>query len=153
MGVIHDSYGRGIDELNPLNVKIAGADASGGAVNTTTNDILPFDKQAQLKQQIENNTTPLGISATYTGASFDTMADGVNYTWLTGTVFTDIAGTLSVQQSADGVFWNTFDSITVGASVPTKINVDVLTRYIRLVHVNGATAQTILRLYAYVTFK
>lgn len=117
------------------------------------NSILPMDKQAQLKTQIENNTTALGASATYTGASFDTMADGVNYTWLTGHVYSDQAGTLYIEQSGGGTNWDRLDSVAITATTPAKISVDILSRYVRLVLVNGATAQTALRLHAFVTFK
>jgi hypothetical protein len=123
-------------------------------VHITGDDaMLPFDKQAQLKTAIENNTTALAANATYTGASFDTMADGTNYTWLTGHVFADQAGTLYVEQSGGGTNWDRLDTIAVTANTPAKINVDILSRYIRVTLVNGATAQTTLRLHTFVGFK
>lgn len=117
------------------------------------NSVVPMDKQAQLKQQIENNTTALGASATYTGASFDTMADGVNFTWLTGVVYSNVAGTLFIDQSVDGTRWLTPQSISIGAGVSNPIDVTILSRYIRLRYVNQATAQTSFDLHAYATFK
>lgn len=130
------------DFTNKRDFNIAGSDIA-----------VPTDEQAQLKQQIESNTTPLGISATYTGASFDTMANGINFNWITGTVIADQEGTLTIQQSNDGISWNGFDTITLTANNPMKINVDVLTRHVRFVLVNGASTQTVLRLYGYATFK
>jgi hypothetical protein len=124
-----------------------------GEAEVTTNDIFPTDKQAQLKTQIENNTTPLGISAVYTGASFDTMADGVNFTWLTGIVRADVAGTLFIEQSSDGTNWFGLDTISIVANANQKINVDILLRYVRILISNGAVAQTNLKLYAFTTFK
>lgn len=118
-----------------------------------SNAMLPTDKQAQLKTQIENNTTALAANATYTGATFDTMADGVNYTWLTGFVYANVAGTLNIQQSADGTNWYGLDTISISGTAPSKISVDILSRYIRAVLVNGASAQTDLKLFSYATFK
>jgi hypothetical protein len=141
MGVIHDSQGRGIDANNPLQVE------------TVRTPMVPMDKQAQMKFQIENNTTALGISASYTGASFDTMADGINYTWLTGMTTSNQAGTLYIQQSDDGTNWYTLDSIATTANNNFPFSVDVRLRYIRLMYTNGATAQTSFKLSAYVTFK
>jgi hypothetical protein len=119
------------------------------------NAIVPFDKQAQLKTQIENNTTALGISATYTGATFDTMADGTNFSIITVSAASDQTGTLLLQQSADGTNWFTTDSVAITAnpSLSAKIVADVVLRYVRLVVTNGATAQTKLYLYGYAAFR
>jgi hypothetical protein len=117
-----------------------------------SNSMAPMDKQAQAKVQIENNTTALGASATYTGASFDTMADGVNYTWLTGLVQSNVGGTLNVQQSVDGTNWFNLNAITVNAATNTPIDVKILLRYVRFNYVNGGTAQTNFNLFGFVTF-
>jgi hypothetical protein len=123
-----------------------------GETVITDAPMLPMEKQAQLKRQIESNTTPLGISATYTGASFDTMADGENFTWLTGYVFSNVAGTLYIEQSADGQNWYGLNTINVAANGAMPIDVKVLLKHVRLKYVNGATAQTTFQLYGYVTF-
>ena len=115
--------------------------------------MLPMDKQAQGKKQIESNTTPLGISATYTGVGFDTMANGENFNWLTGLVRADQTGTLNIQQSDDGVNWYATDSLAIGANTNVKIMLDIILRHVRFNYVNGATAQTSFKLSAYVTFK
>jgi hypothetical protein len=115
--------------------------------------MAPMDKQAQAKVQIENNTTVLGASATYTGASFDTMADGVNYTWLTGLAFSAQAGQWLVDQSDDGTNWYNTDATNLTANTPSKMIVDIVARYVRIRYINGATAQTSFKLAAYVTFK
>jgi hypothetical protein len=57
--VLHSKDGRPIDETNALPVQIAGADATGGAVNTTTNDILPFDHQATLTNTAVTHTSAI----------------------------------------------------------------------------------------------
>jgi hypothetical protein len=122
---------------------------------TAETSMIGVDFQAQGKVQIESNTTPLGISATYTGAGFDTMKDGENYNWLTGTVTSDQTGTLYVQQSIDGTNWVSTDSVSV-TNNPTsgnKIAFDILLRYVRFTLVNNAVAQTQLKLYGFVTFK
>jgi hypothetical protein len=124
-----------------------------GEAEVTTNDIFPTDKQAQLKTQIENNTTPLGISATYTGASFDTMADGVNFTWLTGFAFANQVGNWYVDQSDDGSNYYLTDTGAITAGNASKIIVDIVARYVRFRFVNGATAQTSFKIVGYVTFK
>lgn len=152
MGVIYDAYGRGIDSSNPLQVTVAGASGAGGALPVTTNDILPIDKQAQLKTQIENNTTALGVSATYTGASFDTMADGTNFNLLTGYCVADQSGNLYMQESVDGTNWVTTKTWALTASNGVIIDEKIRLRYVRFMLINGATAQTSLKLYGFLTF-
>jgi hypothetical protein len=150
MGVMYDSQGRGIDSENPLYVIVK----SGSVIGSTTGEgVQRVTLEAVIKQQIEENTTPVGASATYTSASFDTMADGINYTWLTGHVFANQAGNLYIEQSSNDVAWERLDNISLVASTPSKINVEILSRYIRLVLVNGAVAQTTLRLSAFVSIK
>lgn len=141
VAVIHDGNGNAIDRNNPLQTELQNV------------PIMPYDKQAQLKTQIESNTTPLGANATYTGAGFDTMADGINFTWLTGIVYANQSGSLQIQQSLDGTTWDVIDGITCNAGTAYKISVDVVSRHVRFVYVNGATAQTTFRLHAFATFK
>lgn len=66
---------------------------------------------------------------------------------LTGTVFSDVAGSLYVDQSPDGVNWDVSSTaITVAAGVGQAINEPLTGFYVRLRYVNGAAAQTEFRL-------
>jgi len=87
---------------------------------------------------------PLAGSAVYTSSvQFVQRA-----TQITGTVFADEAGTISIQQGGDGLNWDSKTNYSVSASTGLGFEVDVLSQYWRIVYTNGSSAQTILRLYA-----
>lgn len=113
-----------------------------------TSDIaIPVDKQAVYRTQAFLTTTALGASASYTSATFD----GLLYRRITGKVFADQAGTLNLQHSDDGITWDTLTTINVTASTPAKFDEPIYCRYVRANYVNGATAQTVFRLSAYLS--
>jgi hypothetical protein len=64
-----------------------------------------------------------------------------------GTVFSDAAGTLYVEQSPDGINWDVISSpVTVTANTGVAVSEPVTGFYIRLRYVNGAAIQTVFRL-------
>lgn len=72
-----------------------------------------------------------------------------------GTVYSDVAGTLHVEQSIDGTFDNDgsgkvdFDtSVAVSAATGTSFNVTLVAPYWRLRYVNGGTDQAKFRVAA-----
>lgn len=95
---------------------------------------------------IDGTTTPLGAAATYETATSFVCGGNAR---ITGTVFADQAGTLYVDQSSDGTNFDTTTSVSVTASTGAPFSVEVVAPYGRLRYVNGATAQTVFRLYAF----
>jgi len=73
----------------------------------------------------------------------------LNYTKLYVTVFADQAGTLYIEQSPDGGNWDVTESISVSANVGVAVVREIAAGYARVRYVNGATAQTVFRLYVW----
>lgn len=98
----------------------------------------------------DSTTTALAGGATYTSAAFDTSTA----TKIVGTCLADQPGTLHVEQSQDGINWDVISSrpVTVDPnSRGTEFDVEVAAPYGRVRYVNLATAQTVFRLYTYVS--
>lgn len=118
---------------------------------------VPTQQQAILRQLVTLTTTVLGITATFTGPSID----AIDARRITGVAQSDQAGTLHVEQSDDGATWNRYTNLVGQTADNTDPDVDVaiggttafdfpvLQRYVRLVYVNGAVAQTTFRLSGY----
>lgn len=89
-----------------------------------------------------DTTTNLGSGATFTGTSRDGGSTAV-YRKFYATIFTDKAGTVRLERSTDNTNWfrSTSDT-TAAAGAVVRLESDVTTRYNRVVHVNGADAQT-----------
>lgn len=96
--------------------------------------------------KIDATTAVLTASGTYTTANALLVGGNAR---ITGTVFADQAGTLNIDQSSDGTNWDYSTSVTVTASTKTNFSVEVVAPYARLRYVNGATIQTVFRLYAF----
>jgi len=91
-------------------------------------------------------TTPLGANGTVTSGNISTAYASK----VTGTVYADQPGTLYIDWSSDGgTNWDGCDTIPVSAGTPTTIFLDVKTPTMRVRYVNGATAQTVFRLYVF----
>jgi len=83
-------------------------------------------------------TTPLVANGSY----YSPTIDGIAYGAFTGTVYSNVAGTLYFEHSDDGLNWNRMsDSITVVAGEGQGFTEPIYSQYIRLVYTNGATAQ------------
>ena len=93
-----------------------------------------------------STTTPLAASAVYNSGSLN--VDGSNL--LTGSVYSDQAGSLAIQQSSDNANWDIVNTIAVSAASGVAISEQIYTPYTRIVYTNGATAQTVFRLYVWV---
>lgn len=92
----------------------------------------------------DETTTPLGGGATWISRSLYTNTDDS----LTGSVFADQAGTLYIEQSADGTNWDVSTSYAIVASTGRGFQEVILLPIIRVRYTNGATPQTTFRLYA-----
>jgi len=94
---------------------------------------------------IAGSTTPLPANGTYT--SSDHLVNG----WgkIVGTVYADQAGTLYIEQGADGTNYDSVSSFSVGAGQSFGFMVDVVAPHVRVRYVNGATAQSAFRLFVF----
>lgn len=116
---------------------------------TSTYRIGFFGKMAseitgQVSALLDSTTTPLGDGLTYTGAS--KACD--KYARIIGSIFTDHASTLYIDQSQDGTNWDYSSNFAVTASTGLAFSVEVVAPYCRLRVVNSAgAAQTVLRAY------
>ncbi len=125
-------------------IQIAGSDGTNTRAIFTDNNGRPIiynDRTAG-----DSTTTALGASGTYTTAT-PMATDG--YSRITGSVYANEAGTLNVEQSADGTNWDISSTFTVSASVGEGFSVELVCPNVRLNYANGATAQTAFRLYSF----
>lgn len=116
-------------------------------LDPTTLQPVTYPLQVLITKQdlanVDSTTAALAGSATYTATAFG--LDG--YQKIVGSVFADQAGTLYVEQSQDGTNWDVISAFAVAANVGQGFQVDIVAFYGRVRYVNGATAQTIFRLY------
>jgi hypothetical protein len=122
-----------------------------------TSDIMvPVDIQGQtidvaVKANTVNKflagstTTALAANASVTLGPWDAL----NYKYVNVSVFADQAGTLYIEQSPDNTNWDISESISVSANAGQAISREIVARYVRVRYVNGATAQTVFRLYVW----
>jgi hypothetical protein len=113
----------------------------GNTVNTT-----PWLVASRNNVFYNESTTALAGAATFTGTSRDVgiAATGTQpYAAFNATAFADQAGTVRIEMSNDATTWRraTADTAVTANSVVT-LSVPVVTRYYRVVYVNGATIQT-----------
>ena len=90
-------------------------------------------------------TTPLAGGATYTSGIM--VGDG--YRRITGSVTANVAGTLYVEQSPNGINWDVSDAIAVAAGATLGFCVEVCCPSLRIRYVNGGAAQATFRLYSF----
>lgn len=111
-----------------------------GTVNAVAQDNLFWNE----------STSAQAASATATGPGRDVGAGSPSnhrYSYFKAFAVADQAGTLRVECSNDGATWRRASPDTaVAANTPVVVSVPVLTRYHRVVYVNGAAAQTFFML-------
>lgn len=91
-------------------------------------------------------STPLGGAATFNGAMIDIASSAQGASRLRAFAYSDVAGTLNIQQSRDGTTWRTTLTQAVGAASGTVVESVVSRRYVRAQYVNGAGAQATFEL-------
>ena len=80
-------------------------------------------------------------AATVTGTAQDAAVH--RYSAFNAMAFADQAGTMRIEVSNDNVTWRRITAdVAVAANTPVILSVPVMTRYHRVVYVNGATLQT-----------
>ena len=84
------------------------------------------------------------------GAFSGSIVDSINYSTLRGTVFSNKAGDLYIEQSPDGTNWDAEDHISVVANVGKRWSTEIDGRYTLITYKTG-TAQSGFRLYAWLT--
>ncbi|MEM4846445.1 MAG: hypothetical protein QW794_01640 [Thermosphaera sp.] len=114
-------------------------DIQASAINVPINIVL---KQREL---VASTTTALAANASWSSGPIDML----NHSKLYVTVFADQAGTLYIDQSPDGSNWDVTESISVSANTGVAVVREIAGRYARVRYVNGATAQTVFRLYVW----
>jgi hypothetical protein len=133
--VITDSAGKLITRISGEAIKLG-----------ETGITLPVDIQAQYRKLHASTTTALSGGASWTSTSEEILD---RFSRITGTVFADAAGTLYAEQSPDNTNWDLSESLSVSSGVGAGFSYELKSRYVRVRYVNGATAQTTFRLYAY----
>lgn len=123
-----------------------GSAAAPNEVNLRSSTIaLPVDVQALYRVQSILTTAALAANGVYTSGA----VDGINFRRITGKVFSDVAGSLYIQQSDDGTTWDNASVVTVAAGAAPFYDVVMYARYVRFYYVNGATLQGVFRLSGY----
>jgi hypothetical protein len=108
-------------------------------------DIGDVDIASQISALLDSTVTALGDGATYTG---DSKACD-KYARIVGSIYTDHASTLYIDQSQDGTNWDYYSDFAVTASTGLAFSAEVVAPYCRMRVVNSAgAAQTALRSYA-----
>jgi hypothetical protein len=94
---------------------------------------------------LASTTTPLTAGGSWASSVDSDVSAGR----IVGSVFADQAGTLYVEQSPDNANWDVVDSFSVSANAGFGFSVEKVCPYARVRYVNGATAQTVFRLYVF----
>ncbi len=84
----------------------------------------------------------LGGGATYTGASFSTMGFGK----IVGSIYSDVSGTLYVEQSNDGANFDAVQPIPYLGGSSDGYEIRVTKERARIRYINGGAAQAAFRL-------
>jgi len=88
-------------------------------------------------------TTPLGAGASYVGSSHDRAWR--THAYFHAMAFADVDGTIYIDQSHDNANWDYSESAGLTGGAGAKLSSRVVSRYVRIRYVNGATAQTVFR--------
>lgn len=105
-------------------------------------------QQIRPRRILETNL--LSAAAVFTSASIN----GEKYGRLTGKVFSDQSGTLTIEHADDDgtnnpLSWDELTSISVTGGTASKFDEPLYCKFVRVVYTNGATDQTVFRLSAY----
>jgi hypothetical protein len=117
-------------------------DNAGNVINPASNDVLNEIGSLVL---LGYTTSPLAANGSWISA----VDSGLNTGRVVGTVFADQPGTLYVEQSPNNVNWDVVDGFSVSVNVGLGFSVEKVCPYVRVRYVNGATAQTVFRLYVF----
>jgi len=106
-----------------------------------------FSFLAEMKNKVsavlDSYTTPIGIAGTYTSQAFSVEEYGV----IVGSVFANLDGTLTIQQTEDGTNYDIDESVAYAANALVGFITPVLAPIARVRFDNPGAAQTTFRLY------
>lgn len=88
------------------------------------------------------NAAPLGIAGVYGSYNYSTQGFGR----IVVSLYSDVAGSLAVQQSNDGTNWDIVTTFAYTGTTVLGYSVEVMAEFYRLVYTNGAGAQATFRL-------
>ncbi|WP_407310896.1 hypothetical protein [Desulfosporosinus sp. SB140] len=96
---------------------------------------------------LQLTNAPLAANGSFAQTAYDRLGD-VLISKVKGYVFSDAAGTLTVEESDDGSTWSTSATLSVNANTLSETDWILLKkRYFRFRYTNGVTAQTNFLLY------
>jgi len=97
-----------------------------------------------------STTSTLGANASWTSSSVDCLGSNPRVKKIYITCYSDVDGTIYVEFSPNNSNWDAVESISYTGGSTSPINpIEVKGRYARIRYVNGATAQSVFRLYAW----
>ena len=97
-----------------------------------------------------STTTPLSAGGVWTSSSVDCFGTRPIAKKIYITVYSDQSGTIYIEYSPDNTNWDSSESISyTGGTKPAIQPIEVKGRYARIRYVNGNTAQSVFRLYAW----
>ena len=113
-----------------------------------SSEAMSFEMATEMVNKVsavlDSSTANLGIGVTYTGEAFSIEEWGR----IIGSCYSDVAGTLYVDQREDGTNWDIRSTIDYPAGGLIGFTVEVVANEARLVFTNGAVGQAAFRLYA-----
>lgn len=113
---------------------------------TTVTGTVTANAAAQDNVFYNESVTAQAASATLTGTARDVAVAAAavhRYSAFNAMAFADQAGSMRIEVSNDSTTWRRITVDTaVAANTPVILSVPVMTRYHRVVYINGATAQT-----------
>lgn len=121
--------------------------------NSLSNAALPVRVSGGVIERVGVNATAISTTATPLAANASGTYPSIDFTGafnslLTGLVFTNVSGTLYIEESYDNSFFYVTRQISIpsgGAVIPFEHKVH--SRYARLRYINGATVQSTLKLF------
>lgn len=122
----------------------AGA-ATGGALETGGHLASIDSLLTTVFSTVNTSVTPLAANGVFTG----TAEDITKYAEVRISIYTDVASAtdgLQIQQSKDGVNWDTSDVYSIPAATNKTFGVGAVQQFFRIVYTNGATIQATFRL-------
>lgn len=125
---------------------------------TNASIVLPVELRGSERDFLFTTTTNIAANGNF----FSPVYDGVTVSNISGFVSASTDGTLFIQESDDQATWYTTFSQPITASTSdtissttynaaTSFSKNLVSRFVRIVYVNGATAQTRFALSAYTT--
>lgn len=119
---------------------IRGVSVGTGAEVNTSNELKIV--QTNVISANNSSTTLLAAAGVFTG----TGDDVTQYAEIRVQVFSNVAGSISIQSSTDNTNWDNTDVYSVSAATAKVITIGVTAQYFRVVYTNGGTIQTSFRL-------